>query len=282
MAIKLPETTNESAKDAAVAQDQNVREAVEQAEEQAPTKTEAVAEAPAAKEEKAAEPVAETAKTEAVAVAETATTPAVAQPQSSVAKASKSATALTDAVGDLADSGFDGLTVNGMSFDRVRLSNGVFLYGQDSRSIGTAFKGRVMSTTALYVIKADPTDDNSPMFFSYTPDGSLLSDGSSSEAVLQEWREDEYKVDPKTGNFHAQKYLEALTTIEECDDENLVGGVVICQIPPASIARFSGFVSLQHMKTGMLPTDYAIQFKVGPLVKKGNTTFNPWAFEAVK
>ena len=265
MAIQVPQTTKESAQKAAEEQ------AAQVTEQQAPA---VEAAEPAAA--KAPEVEAPTAKPEPTQVA----TAEVATP--ATAKVATPAMVTSNAVADLADEGFEGLVVNGMSFNRIKLNNGRFQFGSEGRDIGDSFTGQILTTKALYVFKCDPEDDNSDVFYSYTADGSLLSDGSSSESTLQSWAEKGYSPDEKTGLWHSQKYVEAMVSITDCNDETVVGDVVICQIPPASIPRFSGFISLQWMRTRQKPSDFETKFKVGATVKKNRTEFNPWEFAVAK
>lgn len=266
MAITFPQTTPESAEQAQAAQNEQVeaQTAVADAQTEAPKQVAAAQSEAVAQKQAAPTPVAE---------AQKAPAPVVRKPAAPVAAGGQ----LADTMNELADAGFADLEVNGMSFNRIKLNNGTFLYGSDQKNLGTEFKGVVMSTRAIYVIKAEDADD-APMFYSYSAKGATLSDGSPSDDTIAEWLEKGYAPNAKTGLWHTQKYSEAMVTITESKDGIADGEVVICQIPPASLARFGGYAMLLKVREKCLPSEVETLFKVGPVVTKDRTSFTPWEF----
>lgn len=261
MALEIPQTTPEAQQAAAEAQAKVVNE------------PETTAQAPAA------EPVVEQKAEPAKTTAPTETAAAPVSPAAPVA-ATTAAISSTSTLSSLEESGFSGLVVNGMSFDRIRLNNGVFQYGQTSRDIGRSFSALIMQCTSVYVVKADPKDNDSPIFYTYDETGQTLTDGSPADAIYAEWAERGLVPDEKTGRYHTQKYNEVMVTIVGCPQApELEGQIAVCQIAPASLARFGGYCHIQLSTTGKKPNEYVTEFLVGPTINRDrNSTYNPWDF----
>lgn len=225
------------------------------------------AEAPAAQVE-ADQPVASTPveapkqeapKQQAVAARPTAASPAVAN--ASIEQ-------------DMADMGFDGLTIGGMSFDRVKLpSEGVFLYGSDEIDLGKEFNAVIQGSKALYIIRQSD-DEDAENYYSYQPDGLIDANGNDRTDTLAEWREEGYEKPV------VRRYLEVMVQMHDQDENGNSGerdgAIAMLSIPPASIQRISGYLFQLTKMKGLLPSEVVTTFVVGNKVKKGNNSFFPW------
>lgn len=208
----------------------------------------------------AAEPVeqqAVTASTTAVAERPAASAPAVA--------------AQSQFEAGMADAGFDGLTLGGLSFEQIRLpAEGQFLIGQEDEELGKEFDCVIQSTRPRYVVRASD-DQDSEMFYSYDPKGQTNTEGLDMSDKLQEWREDGYDKPV------VKKYLEVMAIMVNAGDRE--GMMVMLSIPPASVQKFSGFVAQQQFMKKQLPNQYVTKCVVGAKVKNGSNSFFPWSFK---
>lgn len=275
MALIKPTTTEESQKAAAVAQEQTAKEMVEEATAKidAPVKK-VVEEAVApAKEAVAKVDVAETEEPAAAAPATIAESNASA-PATSNAHNTLSVPEAGPSIEDtLKAAGFEGLILDGLSFDRIKLNNGQFLLGQTDEPIGTVFSGVIEKSLPLYLFRRSEDQEETEVLYSYDPEGKTTTSGADTSATFAEWAGDGFDTPVKS------QYMECVVTVTECPaKEELAGEMVICQIAPASVRRISGHFSRAAMKHSQVPSQYITKFAVGAPITKGRNSYNPWVF----
>jgi hypothetical protein len=221
---------------------------------------------PAAELEEEPEPEVVAEQRQEVAVATASAPPAIA------GTAGKSG-AMAAFTADMADHGFEGLNVTGMSFDRIKLHEGRFKLGTEERDLGESFDCVLMGTRPIYIVRQYDGDD-SPVYFSYDPKGDLLTDGSPATEIQAEWVEQGYAKE----EWDIKRYLEGMATLTNRDDD-LQEHMVSLSIPPASTDRLSGACAVARQKFRQLPDQLVLNCKVGASIKKGNTTWRPWVFK---
>lgn len=196
---------------------------------------------------------------------------------SQVAPRSNSAPAVSSGASieqSMADMGMEGLSIGGMSFDRIKLPNeGVFQFGPDEEDLGKSFDAIVQSTRAIFIVRQSDEDD-AENYYSYDADGATDTNGVSKADTLQEWKEDGYEKPS------IKRYLEVLLQMHDIDEEGNEGErhglLAMASIPPASIQRISGVLMQVTKMRGLHPTQAVITFQVGAKVKKGSNNFFPW------
>lgn len=175
---------------------------------------------------------------------------------------------------DLADMGMEGLSIGGMSFDRIKLPNeGVFQFGPDEEELGKSFDAVIQNTRAIFIVRQSDEDD-APNYYSYQPDGAQDTNGVDKADTLAEWREDGYE------HPSIKRYLEVMVQMHDVDENGNEGErhglLAMAAIPPASIQRISGVILQMTKMRGLHPSQAVTTFQVGTKVKKGNNTFYPW------
>ena len=176
---------------------------------------------------------------------------------------------------DMAEHGFEGLNVSGMSFDRIKLHEGRFKLGTDEKDLGETFDCIIQGTRPIYIVRQYDGDD-SPVYFSYDPEGSVLTSGESAAEIQAEWIEQGYPQD----EWDIKRYLEAMVTLVNREDE-YEQHMASLSIPPASTDRLGGAAAAGWQKYRLRPDALITRCKVGPSIKKGNTTWRPWLFSIV-
>jgi len=172
----------------------------------------------------------------------------------------------------MAEDGFDGLTLGGLSFEQIRLpGEGQFLIGQDDEELGKEFDCVIQTTRARYVVRQSD-DQDAEMYYSYDPNGRTNTEGVDMADTLQEWKEDGFEKPV------IKKYIEAMAImIDDGGERDRM--MVMLSIPPASVQKFSGFVAQQQMMKRQKPNEYVTRCIVGKKVKNGNNSFFPWSFK---
>lgn len=174
-----------------------------------------------------------------------------------------------------AAAGFEGLELGAFSFDRVKLSEGKFLLGNDEEELGEAFNFIPLSTRALYTV-SQSSDEDSKMFYSYDPKGLTLADGSSAEETLNEWKEEGYGTDEDP--LVIKQYIEVMAELVDREDGH-EGSMVSLSIPPASRQRFGG-MGFQAMRKYNCQLDgVVVTASVGAKAGEGKKSFRPWNFK---
>lgn len=173
---------------------------------------------------------------------------------------------------DMAEDGFEGLTLGGLSFEQIKLpGEGQFLIGQDDEELGQEFDCVIQVTRARYVVRQSD-DQDAEMFYSYDPNGLTNTEGQDMSDTLQEWKEEGFERPV------IKKYIEAMAImIDEGGERDRM--MVMLSIPPASVQKFSGFLAQQKMMKGAKPNEFITKCVVGKKVKKDKNSFFPWAFK---
>lgn len=174
----------------------------------------------------------------------------------------------------MAEQGFEGMTLGGLSFEQIRLpAEGQFLIGQDDEELGKEFDCVIQSTRARYVVRQSD-DQDAEMYYSYDPAGKVNTEGVDMSATLEEWKDDGYEKPV------IKKYIEAMAVMVNAEDRD--GMMVMLSIPPASVQKFSGFVAQQQFMKNQVPNEFITRCIVGKKVKGNNgSNFFPWAFKNV-
>lgn len=177
-----------------------------------------------------------------------------------------------------AEDGFEGLEIGAFSFERVKLSDGSFLLGENETSLGTVVNLQVVSSRASYLVQQSD-DEDCEIFYSYDADGSTKADGTSSKDITDKWLEDGFG--DKDNPLHIKKYLEVMAVLMDRDDEH-AEAIVNLQIPPASIQRFSGmsFLAKSRFKTNI--GGVILEASVGAKAGSGSKSFRPWNFKIIR
>lgn len=170
----------------------------------------------------------------------------------------------------MAEDGFEGLTLGGLSFEQIRLpGEGQFLIGQDDEELGKEFDCVVQTTRSRFIVRQSD-DDDAEMFYSYDPKGQYDTEGVDMTDTLQEWKEEGFEKPV------IKKYLEVMAImIDEGGDRDRM--MVMLSIPPASVQKISGFFAQQQLRGRGKPNEYVTKFQVAKKVKKGNNSWFPWA-----
>lgn len=175
---------------------------------------------------------------------------------------------------NMAELGMEGLSIGGMSFDRIKLPNeGIFQFGPDEEELGKEFNAVIQSTRAIYIVRQSD-DDDAENYYSYQADGSLDTNGVSKEATLQEWAEDGFDAPI------IKRYLEVMVQMYEIDEEGNEGSrhglLAMLSIPPASLQRISGYIMQLTQMRKLHPSAAVTTFQVGTKVKRNANAFFPW------
>lgn len=178
---------------------------------------------------------------------------------------------------ELADDGFEGLSLGFGSFPIVKLENEGIFADTDDKEIGKWFTGQVMGTKAKYVFKnAGCEKKDEEAVYSY--DG--VNDSNTGEPLQEKfdtWTSEGWRIEKKD-------YLEVTVQLIDTDvnGDGRKGELVLASIPPTSRTRISGFFAQTAMKTRMKPNQYVTKFLVGDKVTKADNPFYPWHFEFVE
>lgn len=173
----------------------------------------------------------------------------------------------------MAEAGFEGLTLGGLSFEQIRLpGEGQFLIGQDDEELGQEFDCVIQGTRSRFVVRQSD-DQDAEMFYSYDPEGKVNAEGVDMAETLQEWADDGYEKPV------IKRYIEATAVMVNAADPDREGMMVILSIPPASVQKFAGFIAQQQFMKKQQPSEYITRCIVGKKVKKDKNSFFPWQFK---
>lgn len=267
MALTKPQTTNTAAATEEAVSQEGVQAVAEQVEQvTAQEQVEETSQAPATEEG-------------VQAVAEQARDPqptALAAKQEAKAPANnteRTAAAASKFENRMAESGFEGLTLGGLSFEQIRLpGEGQFLIGQDDEELGQEFDCVIQGTRSRYVVRQSD-DQDAEMFYSYDPEGKVNAEGVDMAETLQEWADDGYEKPV------IKRYIEATAVMVNAADPDREGMMVLLSIPPASVQKFAGFIAQQQFMKKLQPSEFITRCIVGKKVKKDKNSFFPWAFK---
>lgn len=185
----------------------------------------------------------------------------------------QTAMSMTDFSNKMADIGFDGLDLTGMSFDRIKLHEGTFKLGTEEFDLGQSFDCVIHSTRRLFVVRQH-TGQDAKTFYSYDSKGKTTVDGSSTDEMLKEWAEDGFETPD------IKEYLEAMVTLVNRNDE-YEDSMVMLSVPPASRSKLSGAFAQGMQKYKTTPENFIVKCQVGKQVGEGTKKFRPWSFRIV-
>lgn len=265
-----PDTSND-VKDDAPGQGELVNEADDTNAEAAPTK-EVEAEV-----EPKADPVIEATpevKPEEVKAKEVAVKP---ENTGVATNAERQANASQQFTQSMAEQGYEGLAITGMSFDRLKLHEAKFQLGSEEISLGESLDLVVLSTRPIYVVRQF-AGEGAEMFYSYHKDGSNFTDETSAQETLDKWLDEGYGTPDEP--LDIKEYIEAMSQLKSRDDE-YNDHMVSLSIPPASKARLAGAMAVGLRKFQCAPGDLVIRCSVGKKVGTGDKAFRPWNFAAI-
>lgn len=267
MALVKPQVTESKATSAAA-----VEEKVVQQEEQMTTEG-VVATAKEVKAEPEVETTAEVA--EEAAATEVAVVSDSPKEVASISEAR--ANSMAQFSNEMAEAGFEGMELTGMSFDRIKLHEGQFMLGSDDVELGQDFDCVIYGTRTNYIVRQS-TDNDAEMFYSYDPKGQTFSDGTSAAEKLAEWLDDGYGTEEAP--LDIRPYMEATVVLVNRDDE-YEGTMCMLSIPPASKARLAGASAQAQMRFKALPNEVVTRCTVGKKVGEGQKAFRPWGFKVI-
>lgn len=200
--------------------------------------------------------------------------PLAARQEGSVATATKGASA--QFTNSMAEQGFEGMELTGMSFDRLKLDEGKFVLGSEEITLGEVIHVNIMSTRNIYVVRQH-SGQKAEMFYSYDPEGKFKADGTSAAELLAEWATDGYPSEDEP--LQIKKYIEGMAQLVNREDE-YEGHMVSLSIPPASGPRLAGSMAVGQRKFNCGPSDLITKCTVGAKIGKGDEAFRPWVFAA--
>lgn len=170
---------------------------------------------------------------------------------------------------ELAEAGYEGLELGFGSFPIIALpSEGKFIDSEDTE-YGDEFYCVIESSRPKYVLKNTECKDKDEETV-YTYDKVTSVDGTPLQDYIDEWKDNGW-------GFELKPYVEVFATLVE--EDGSMGNSVFLSIPKTSRGRFSGYVSQNSMKRGLLPRDYVTRVYVGKKVTSVDYPFYPWAFE---
>lgn len=228
-------------------------------------------------EEQVAAEVAETSEVEASAETDDALEEETPQQEAQPPAVSQAAppavvSANRQATEQLADSGFEGLHIDWTSFPTVVIDDAEFATSDgNSLNVKEIFV-RLMQSRKRYVLRTDtPSDDDAEL--AYTYDLSELDNPDSELAQkVKKWKEEDNL------NFKVKEYIEAVAVVEDAES-TLDQQMVLLQIPPTSVGKFSGYTTSNLLIKQKKPSEYLTRCYVGAKVVKAKKPFTPWAFE---
>jgi hypothetical protein len=171
-----------------------------------------------------------------------------------------------------AEEGFEGLAIDGFSFDRIKLEDGKFLKGSDEVEIGEKFQFIALSSRSIYVVRQSD-DQDAESFYSYDPAGQTKTDGSSAKDILDEWKTDGYGTEEHP--LSIRKYLEVFARLPKGDE------MVSLSIPPSSVSRFSGKAAEAKFRYNLGLGQVVLEASVGKKAGEGSKAFRPWTFSVI-
>lgn len=183
-------------------------------------------------------------------------------------------------ISSLNDDGFGGLEINFTSFETIILEKSSFACTQSERKVKEDFIVQLQSSREKYMfVSGHPDNENgeSDREIHYSYDRNADKNDPELAAKIKSWKEEDGV------GYSVKTYVEVLAVMQN-DQANgdLNGEMVLLQIPPASIGKFSGFVVQQRLKGRGKPTDYLTQVGVGAKIGEGKKAFYPWTFTEAK
>jgi hypothetical protein len=173
----------------------------------------------------------------------------------------------------LATEGYEGLEIDWTSFPTIVLDKGEFCSGDGAELAKQDALVRIMQTRKRFVLRtktAEPDDAE----LAYTYDMSELQDSDSELSTkVTAWKAEGL-------DYVVKEYIEAVAMVED-GEHQFDQQMVLLQIPPTSVGRFSGYMTSNQLVKKLLPREYLTRCYRGDKITKANNPFYPWAFEFV-
>lgn len=181
-------------------------------------------------------------------------------------------------LGELAASGHEGLNLDFSSFPGIVLKDGEFQLTGSTRSFNavTGFEGVVTGSREKFAMRVGGDDDGDVVFAQHAAefDNIELECGKK----VAEWKANGL-------NPELKKYLECYVMISTIHDEtakDLEGELVVVQVSPTSVGRYSGYAATQKFKHQATPDAYVTLFSRGEKITSGKFPYYPWKFSFVQ
>jgi len=190
------------------------------------------------------------------------------------------ATQSVNVISSLNEDGFGGLEINFTSFETIILEKSSFACTQSERKVKEDFIVQLQSSREKYMfVSGHPESENgeSDREIHYSYDKNADKNDPELAAKIKSWKEEDGV------GYSVKTYVEVLAVmVDDQANGDLNGEMVLLQIPPASIGKFSGFVVQQKLKGRGKPTDYQTKIGVGAKIGEGKKAFYPWTFTEAK
>lgn len=179
---------------------------------------------------------------------------------------------------ELANEGHEGLKIDFSSFPGIVLKDGEFQLTGSTRCFNAqlGFDGIVTGSKEKFAMRVGGDDDGDVVFSDHKAD--FENPETEVGKKVAEWRVAGLKPELKT-------YLEAYTMITNVADEaaaDLVGELVVVQVSPTSVGRYSGYVATQMFKHKVSPSGFVTHFGRGEKITSGKFPYYPWSFKFVE
>jgi hypothetical protein len=179
---------------------------------------------------------------------------------------------------ELAAAGHEGLKIDFSSFPGVVLKDGEFQLTGSTRCFNaiTGFEGVVTGSKEKFAMRVGGDDDGDVVFSDHTADFDNLELDVGKKVA-------EWKASGLTPEL--KKYLECyvmITTIHDEAAKDLEGELVVVQVSPTSVGRYSGYAATQNFKHKVAPDSYVTLFSRGEKITSGKFPYYPWKFSFVQ
>lgn len=176
---------------------------------------------------------------------------------------------------EMAEAGHEGLHMDFSSFPGIVLKDGEFQVTGSTRcfSAQLGFSGVVTGSREKFAYRVGGDDDGDVVFANDKSD--FTNPEKEACQKIAEWRAAGLKPELKT-------YLECytmITTVHDPEAADLVGELVVVQISPTSVGRYSGYAATQKFKHGVMPDGMITHFLRGEKITSGKFPYYPWAFK---
>lgn len=181
-------------------------------------------------------------------------------------------------LGELATAGHEGLNLDFSSFPGIVLKDGEFQLTGSTRSFNavTGFEGVVTGSREKFAMRVGGDDDGDVVFAQHAAEFDNLELECGKKVA--EWKANGL-------NPELKKYLECYVMISTIHDEtakDLEGELVVVQVSPTSVGRYSGYAATQKFKHQATPDAYVTLFSRGEKITSGKFPYYPWKFSFVQ
>lgn len=176
--------------------------------------------------------------------------------------------------------GFDGLDqeIGFGSFEILKLDKSEFICKEESFK---SFEAVLHQGRKKFIFKANKSEDCSLLVYSY--DEETGTDGRSLEDHFNEWRmAGELEADASPVKARYFELAAQITKIDDKDEHELVGDMVLLSIPPASVTRLAGYKAKLKLKKRKLNKVVTLIQPGKKITLPNKKTFHPWDFKFVE